>query len=501
MENILPADEHAFPRSRYESGGSTFWIGFANKEKRLFVTLNSTKDSVYNRLDGKESLFGGEKVKICPLSHENAVIIREAFPFTAPVSHKGRAVSMGLGDRLGLASPGHIDLIRNYDVFPVLAQQSIRELNLTGRTFGDVLDSATWAVFQEGYMSGFGADGDHVKTAAEVNMALDSGFTMITLDCSEHIRSDIPSLDEDAVSGLYDGLPAEDRERWEAEYINKTIRLADGTEIFFSKASLERDALIYGGAIEHAERVYRECIVTCGRNVDFELSVDETPTETLPESHYFVANELYRRGIVLTCLAPRFAGEFQKGIDFKGDTGAFEKGFVAHVNIARHFGYKISVHSGSDKFSVFPLVGKHSKGKFHLKTAGTNWLEALRVIAVKDAPFFRRLLTFSLQNLPEAKRYYHTTENTGNIPPADSLTDAELPGLLDQPDARQVLHICYGLILLKGHEPEDKEYFRERIYKCLRENERAYRETLRAHIGLHLSKLGLVPVKGGEVCR
>jgi hypothetical protein len=398
-----------------------------------------------------------------------------------------------LGDRLGIASPGHIDLIRNYDLFPVLAQQSIRELTLTGRTLSDVLDCATWAVFQEGYAPGFGADGDHVKTAAEVLMTLDSGYTMITLDCSEYIRGDVLSLDDDAVSELYNALPADKREQWEAEYLSGPIHIADGVEICFSKASLERNALVYGDAIVHAERVYRECIVPCGRGVEFELSIDETPTETLPESHYFAANELYKSGVVLTCLAPRFTGEFQKGIDYIGDIDTFEKGFIAHVNIARHFGYKISVHSGSDKFSVFPSIGKRANGEFHLKTAGTNWLEALRVIAKHDAPMFRQILAFALENLPEAKKYYHTTENTANIPPLNTLADEDLPGLLNQRDTRQVLHICYGVILSGGRDSGSAESFRERIYKCLRENDRAYREALREHIGLHLSKLGLAP--------
>ena len=72
-----------------------------------------------------------------------------------------------------MASPGHIRLIKGKNIFPVLAQQSVRELTLTNRTFDDVLASAVWAVFQEGYRDGYGADGDHLKTAGEVKGALD----------------------------------------------------------------------------------------------------------------------------------------------------------------------------------------------------------------------------------------------------------------------------------------------------------------------------------------
>ena len=114
----------------------------------------------------------------------------------SPVVHKGKKVTIGLGDRLGLASPGHIRTVTDLDVFPVLAQQSIRELNLTGRTYDDVISAAAWAVFQQGYKKGYGADGDHLKTAEEVKMALDIGMTMITLDCSDHI--DYDAANEDA---------------------------------------------------------------------------------------------------------------------------------------------------------------------------------------------------------------------------------------------------------------------------------------------------------------
>ena len=478
-----------YPRSFREAGGSAFWMDDVDGERSLLVTKGG---GVYERLNGFETEADGREIKICPLTSENAALIREVFPFTAPVSHAGRAVSLGLGDRLGLASPGHIELIRNYDVFPVLAQQSIRELTLTGRTYDDVLDSATWAVFQEGYTGGFGADGDHLKTVEEVRTALARGYSMITLDCSEHIRSDALILDESAVTVLYNLLPAEKREVWESAYLNKSFVVEDGYELSFTKAELELCAVVYGGAIDHTMSVYRECISPCGRNIDFELSIDETPSATSPAAHYFTANEIYRLGAVLRSLAPRFTGEFQKGIDYKGDTDAFAADFTAHVRVARHFGYKISVHSGSDKFAVFPLIGKISGGVFHLKTAGTNWLEALRVVAEKDPALFRQIFQFSLIHLPEAKKYYHITENTANIPDLDTLTDAELPALLDQPDARQALHVCYGVILLDKRD-DGEGTLKEQIYKVLRIYRGEYAGALREHIGRHLTALGIKP--------
>ena len=104
-----------------------------------------------------------------PLDHDSAAYLRERFPFTAPTRVLGRPRSFGVGDRLGIAGPGHIRVFKKYHAAPVLAQQSMRELRLTGRTYRDVLDAATFAVFREDYRDGFGADGDHLKTLEEVS--------------------------------------------------------------------------------------------------------------------------------------------------------------------------------------------------------------------------------------------------------------------------------------------------------------------------------------------
>ncbi len=94
-------------------------------------------------------------------------------------------------------------------------------------------------------------------------------------------------------------------------------------------------------------------------------------------------------------LAPRFVGDFEKGIDYKGDLKAFESCLAEHVQIAKDYGpYKISVHSGSDKFSIYPIVGRVTGGQFHLKTAGTSYLEALRVVARFEPALMRDIIAF-----------------------------------------------------------------------------------------------------------
>ena len=105
-------------------------------------------------------LGGGSDALFAGLSHANAAGLRRALPFTAPSPLADRAITFGTGDRLGVAGPGHLRSMSGCEACPVLAQQSVRELELTGRDYRQVLDAATWAVFQEGYEQPWGADGD-----------------------------------------------------------------------------------------------------------------------------------------------------------------------------------------------------------------------------------------------------------------------------------------------------------------------------------------------------
>ena len=475
-----------YPGSIQAAGGSYFFIAKDNGNKVL-VIYGAGK--FYDEFSGCEITIGSNRVKICRMDNYNCAVIRRVFPFTNPVSHRGRDITVGLGDRLGLASAGHIRLIKDKPIFPVLAQQSVRELYLTGRTYHDVLSAASWAVFQEGYDAGFGADGDHLKTDDEVRMALDCGFTMITLDCSEHIDNRAASLAPEEVEREYRSLCKSDIEQIESKYMGKEFVLKSGTKIFFEERELKRTVLIYLKAVKHAARIYNDVIKPYGGKIDFEMSVDETLTPTSPESHFFVASELIAGGVEITSLAPRFCGEFQKGIDYRGDIGQFDGEFTVHAEIASHFGYKISVHSGSDKFSVFPIIGRKTGGKYHLKTAGTNWLEAVRIIALKNPSLYRSMHKYAAANLPEAKKFYHISAQLDKVPDVDRLGDTELPGLMDMDDPRQILHITYGLIL-QAKNPGGPYAFKDEIYETLNRYEDEYYAALEKHIGRHLKELG-----------
>lgn len=478
-------DYNIYPKSIHEREGSILFLWKKDYEKFLIVLKGG---SLLELFQGEDIL--SKRGKICPLNQKNSEVLRRFFPFTAPKSYGNSNITIGLGDRLGLASPGHLKIVEEYEVFPILAQQSIRELNLTGRNYEDVLNSASWAVFQEGYKSGFGADGDHLKTAAEVKMALENGFTMITLDCSEHIDSSLNYLNNKEINKRYLKIPKSIRDGLEDRYLDKKFNLGENIEINYDREKLEKIILIYLDTINFTSKIYADWLAPLGDSVDFELSIDETTFKTSIEAHFLIASELKRNGVKVDSLAPRFCGKFEKGIDYIGDIEEFKREFYHHFKISQHFGYKISVHSGSDKFKVFPIIGEITQGKYHLKTAGTNWLEAIRVIAIVNQDLFRDIFDFALERLDDARKYYSVSVDVDKIEPLNKIRDKDLKTLLDDDNARQVLHITYGLILQEKDKQGDY-VFKDRIYNTLIEFEDKYNEMLIAHIGKHFKELNI----------
>ena len=455
--------------------GVTLYANSVNEVNGGLIFMVKTKCGcdklVVLGIDGFEGEVVCEKcgAKLCPKSYANAKKLREVLPFTAPSPVLRKQKSFGVGDRLGIAIPGHIRVFEEYpEVYPIFAQQSIRELNLTNRNYSDVLDAVTFGVLRDGFKREWGADGDHLKKPEDVKMALDLGFTMITLDCSEHIHG------EEGVSENPAGAD---------EYVGQTFELEDGLTITYTAESFARIHYVYGEMIGFATDIWNHFFAANTDVADFELSIDETATPTDPAAHYYVVNELTKNGVILATVAPRFCGEFQKGIDYIGDVAQFDAELKYHAAIARKFGYKLSIHSGSDKFSVFPSIGRETNGNFHVKTAGTNWLEAMKVVAQADPKFYRELHKFALEHFVEATAYYHVTTNLNNIPDVDTVADEDLPALFNNNDSRQLIHITYGLIL---NVPE----YHERLYKLWAANEYRYTAALLGHIGRHMKTLG-----------
>ncbi|MEI3605235.1 tagaturonate epimerase family protein [Pseudogracilibacillus sp. SE30717A] len=448
--------------------------------------LATGSGALYNDLQGEAI---GENGKACALTHENRLVLNKYFAYTAPQAFGTRVATIGLGDRLGLASPGHIETVRGHKVKPILAQQSIRELTLTNRTMEDLIDAAAFAVFQEGYEDGYGADGDHIKEESDIRKALDLGFSMLTLDCSDYIPTGIDSKSLEEVRVDYEKLPQDVQHYYNEKYLDKTFDV-NGLAISFDEETLVKYVLEYNEAIKYMVHVYNEYINKLDRDFDFEISIDETETITSPMAHFFVANELTSKGVKVTSLAPRFCGEFQKGIDYIGDVNQFEKELSEHALIAEYFSYKLSIHSGSDKFKVFPIIAKYTKGVLHVKTAGTNWLEAVRVIAQSNPELYSRMHQFALDNFEETLKYYHVTPDLDSIDALEDVEDKDLPNYMNDDAARQLLHVTYGLIL--SAKDEDGNFvFKDEFFKTLDEHEDEYTNALVKHIGKHLETLGM----------
>ena len=176
-----------------------------------------------------------------------------------------------------------------------------------------------------------------------------------------------------------------------------------------------------------------------------EVSIDEGSRDTTVEDHLFVAEYLHRSGVDFGSLAPKFPGEFQKAVDYAGDMAALDKSVRTHAELARSLGgYRLSLHSGSDKFSVYKLFGEATQGNFHIKTSGTSWLQAVKLVAHSEPALFRELYALALAALPENKKAYHVYITPQHFP---AEPPAEVMEFFAIPDVQQLLHISYGTLL------------------------------------------------------
>jgi len=439
------------------------------------------------RLGAARIELGELKVELKALNHENATALRAELPFLAP-SLVGLRTSLGLGDRLGLATPGHIRAVRGTGVAPVLAQQSIREMARTHRTPDEVMDAATWGVLQEGYRDGFGSDADHLKTLNDIDVTAAAGFTMFTIDPGDHVNDAANAMDAATLEEALESVPWDRLETTradnEARYAGKTFDLGEsGLEC--SAEAAARAAVKYGAAVAHTAAMFRHLkSVMAGKVFELEMSVDETASPTSSVEHYYVASELARLGVRPVSLAPRFVGDFEKGVDYKGDVALLEQTFREHVAIAKALGpYKISIHSGSDKFSVYEVAARCADGLVHVKTAGTSYLEALRSVALVAPDLFREILAFALERWDEDRATYHVSADPAKVRRPDELADEELPAVLDGFDGRQVLHVTFGSVLTAARA--GSYLFRDRLYEALLAHEDEHYAALEKHLRRH----------------
>jgi hypothetical protein len=201
-------------------------------------------------------------------------------------------------------------------------------------------------------------------------------------------------------------------------------------------------------------------------------------------------------GVRFVSLAPRFIGQFEKGVDYKGHLAEFERSLRAHATLARQLGpYKLSLHSGSDKLSIYPLLARLTRGMFHVKTAGTSYLEALRVAARHEPKLFRRIIQLARSRYEADRATYHVSCRLEDVPGPEEVTDGERLEQLYLGDwrhvpagqglsapGRQILHVTFGSVLADGALGNE-------LRSLIQTHATTYEELLANHFGRHLEAL------------
>ncbi len=478
---LLSSNLYLYPRSLVQSEGIEFGLAQTRQENQLVILAPA---GAIDGFDGESSDFGDECLTLCPLSSHNAAALREYLPWLKPRT-LGLATSAGMGDRLGIATPGHVRAVREVagDVAPVFAQQSIREMQRTGRSPQQVMDDAMWGAFEEGWQVGAGSDADHLKTVQDIDACLSAGFTLFTLDPGQYVDNSAEASGLSELELKASRLPDYLSPR-ATGLLGKSIDI-EGYRVTFDKVLILKAATKYGRAIEHIVSMYRHLEqVSRNKPYEVEISMDETDQPTSPAEHIYIASELKRLGVRWVSFAPRFVGSFEKGVEYIGDVHVFEEQLEVHAAVARQFGpYKLSLHSGSDKFSLYTVFMQRTRGLAHLKTAGTSYLEALRTIAAVDTELFQEIYRYALQHFEADKLSYHIPAQLDRAPQPAVIHD--WPALLEQFDARQVLHVTFGSVLTAKAD-DGSLLYHDRIMQRLRENREAYFENLVKHFKRHL---------------
>jgi len=285
--------------------------------------------------------------------------------------------SLGVGDRFGFEGQAQLRALkiardRGVRIAPVW-NKSNREHALIGTSPEDTRRRAAEAVEACGWRDPYYVDADHIGLATVDRFMAACDF--FTIDIADHI-----------------GRPA--RAESVSEFIKAATRYLgplclpnSEAPLELTNASLMNVARRYLGAVEEANRVYRRIAEKKGAaNFIAEISLDEAAVPQTAEDLFFILAAASFRNMAVQTIAPRFSGAFLKGIDYEGDVQKFAREFenaLAVVEMAKltfdlPANLKLSIHSGSDKFSLYPIMhramAKAGTG-IHLKTAGTTWLE------------------------------------------------------------------------------------------------------------------------------
>jgi tagaturonate epimerase len=293
------------------------------------------------------------------------------------------ALTFGMGDRFAHQGEAQLSAVqsaakRGVPLHPVW-NKSNREHLLVGTTPPDLRAEADSAVKNLGWEEPYFVDADHINLHTVDGFIATSDF--FTLDVADY--SGKPASPEAVAAFL--------EKRSGLVGTHQLPLVSEPLEI--SREDLERTADKFLWAMQEAGRIYRH--IAAAKSADsfvIEVSVDETDAPQTPGELLIILAMIADEGIPAQTIAPKFTGRFNKGVDYVGDIAAFEREFDADLAVLayaiRTFGLpdslKISVHSGSDKFSLYPIIrklmAKHGAG-LHLKTAGTTWLEEVTGLA------------------------------------------------------------------------------------------------------------------------
>lgn len=399
--------------------------------------------------------------------------------------------SIGLGDRFGHQGHAQLKAIteagrKGVDITPVW-NKSNREHLIIGTQPSDVRMEADLAIKTCGFKKPYFVDADHINLETVDKFISSSDF--FTVDVASYIGK--RAFDSDI--GIFIEYAGKYLGKLEVPGIKKPIKC--------SSKQLADIAEKYLFAAKKAGEIYRKIEKSKGAgNFITEVSMDEVAQPQTPVELFFILAMLGMEGVPIQTIAPKFSGRFNKGVDYAGDplkfASEFEEDLMVVTFAANEFGLpenlKISIHSGSDKFAIYPYIGsllmKHNKG-VHLKTAGTTWLE--EVIGLAEAggialDFVKEIYIHSLEKIEELCAPYADVIDieATELPSAGEVSiwngrkfaaslrhDQGNPDY--NPNMRQLIHVAYKLAaqkmdiyfrLLEEHEEVVSQCVFENIY-------------------------------------
>jgi len=319
--------------------------------------------------------------------------------------------SIGIGDRFGLQGEAQLDALckaieLGIDVTPVW-NKSFREHKICGSNFEEPRTKADAAVSALDWRGSYFVDADHITLETV------SGFIPYCDFFTIDVASKIGACAREQEIQSFAKASAE---------LFRDLMLPGLSETFLvSEEIASKAARKYLLAVREAGRVF-SVIADAKKTDDFavEISMDEVPEPQTPVDMLLILKMIADESIPIQTIAPRFSGRFNKGVDYVGDVSGFEREFEKDILVlnyaVKHFGLpaglKLSVHSGSDKFSLYPVINrllkKHGQG-VHLKTAGTTWLEEAVGLAASGTEAFGfvcRLYENALERIDELTAPY-----------------------------------------------------------------------------------------------